>query len=1060
MLMVELAGPGLENGSSFSLRFSALMKVAQSVLPASSADSAELSFVRLGGDSLRAMRLAAEAAASGVSLQVRDLLSDRPLAEVLASALASATEPGAAADHAVGFVVSAECSPAQQGMWIREMAIGPMPYNLVFLCFIDGDLDRNALAAALGETIQRHEGLRTVFVNASGQIERRVLERVPLPLEWRSHAGDESCFEEHIRAVGSAEGQRPFDLPSSPAFRFIAISHCCGPRHALVLCAHHIVLDGWAVGLVLREIFSRYDHGVQGLHQKPEPPPRFEDYLQRQRGLRTSGHLDRQSAFWQRQLAGIPTRLDLPADRSRPAFPDPRGARHPIDFGPTVTVAVAGLARCSGITSAGFILAAFGLTLSRYTQARTLVIGMPVAGRPAPELAELVAVTVNVVPVRIDVDDDLSVRNYIARVQDSLAQSLDHADLPFQELVAQLGLGGRSDRHPLVQAAFGIHNDLIPWRLHCGDANVRVEEGHGGGAQFDLQLFIRSSQPSLAGDLEYASGVWTAAEAAAFGADLRAAASELARSPSLPLESIRCIAADRRALLDRVNDTRCPYPLTSVDEAFRNQAQRSPQAVAVREGARTLSYEQLAAAASVQARLLTEAGVTPGSTVLVPLERSIAQVVAVLGVLWAGAAYVGIDHDTPAARVDQLAAILLPAAVVGGGQPSLPDLPRVPAWDNGWAGLGGGDVVLAPDPERLACVTFTSGSTGYPKGVCIPHRGILRLAAGLDAYAPIGPGDRMLRFSSLSFDASALEIWMPLVSGAAIEIHPAGLPSPTDLGRFVQERGVTVAWLTSGLFGLVSEFAPDYLGALRRILTGGDVVPAGHVRDLLRRHPGLVIVNGYGPSENTVFTTVHAVSDPAAVDDPLPIGTPVANTQVYILDERQRLVPPGARGELYTAGDGLASGYFADLSETARSFGEFCADVPARMYRTGDLVRLDTGGRLRFIGRKDDQAKIRGFRVEPAEIASVLRGHDRVADALVLVVGVGSEDKQLLGCCIPADDGLAVEDVAGYLRERLPGYMVPALWVFSAEFPLTGNGKVDRAALRQMARPTVDSGGR
>lgn len=1053
--MAEEAAPRLEDGNEFSPGLSALMKIALSQLPGSSADSVDLSFVRLGGDSLRAMRLAAEASESGIPLRVRDLLSDRPLAEVLTSALASAPAAAleATADRAVGSVVSAECSPAQRGMWIRGMAIGSIPYNLVFLCFIDGDLDRGSLAAALDETIQRHEGLRTVFLDVSGQIERRVLENCPPLLEWRAHTGDEGGFEAYVRTVASAEGQNPFDLAARPALRFVAISHHCAPRHALVLCAHHIVLDGWAIGLVLREIFSRYNYALQGVGERLGPAPRFEDYLHRQCRLRASGFLDRQAAFWRRQLFGVPTHLDLPADRSRPTFTDPHGARHPVDFGPAVTAAVVGRARRSGITAAGFVLAAFGLTLSRYTGARSLVIGMPVAGRPTPDLAELVAVTVNLVPVRIDVEDDLSAWDYIARVQDSLAQSLDHADLPFQDLVTQLGLGGRSDRHPLVQVAFGIHDGLIPQRLRCGAAEVRIEEGHGGGAQFDLQLFIRSSRPSLAGYLEYATAVWKPAEASAFGADLQAAASELTRSPSLPLESIRCIAADRRALLDRVNDTRRPYPVTSVDEAFRAQVRRSPHAVAVREGACTLSYGQLAAAASVQAWLLSEAGVTPGSTVLVPLERSIAEVVAVLGVLWAGAGYVGIDQDTPPARVGQLAAILHPAAVIGGGLPALPDLPHIPAWNNGWADQAGGGLALAPDPERLACVTFTSGSTGYPKGVCIPHRGILRLAAGLDAYAPMGPGDRMLRFSSLSFDASALEIWMPLISGAAIEIYPSGLPSPADLGRFIQQRGVTVAWLTSGLFRLVGEFAADYLDGLRRLLTGGDVVPPGHVRDLLRRHPGLVIINGYGPSENTVFTTVHAVSDPAAVDDPLPIGTPVANTQIFILDQRQRLVPPGARGELYAAGDGLAAGYFADQDETTRSFGEFCADVPGRMYRTGDLVRLDSSGRLQFLGRTDDQIKIRGFRVEPAEIASVLRGHDRVTEALIIVVGDGSAGKQLLGCCIPASDGLIVEDVAGYLRERLPGYMIPALWAFVPEFPLTGNGKVDRAALQQMARP-------
>ena len=357
---------------------------------------------------------------------------------------------------------------------------------------------------------------------------------------------------------------------------------------------------------------------------------------------------------------------------------------------------------------------------------------------------------------------------------------------------------------------------------------------------------------------------------------------------------------------------------------------------------------------------------------------------------------------------------------------------------------------------RLAYVAFTSGSTGRPKGVCIPHSSVLRLVHGLGDYASIGPADRVLRFAPLAFDASTLELWGTLLTGASLEIHPPGLPSPAELGRFIQQAGVTVAWLTSGLFHLVSEFAADYVGRMRVVLTGGDVVSGEHVRRLLERHPGLAVVNGYGPTENTTFTTVYRMTDPTRVPGQLPIGVPIANTQVYVLDERQRIAPPGAVGELYVAGDGLSSGYYGDDEQTARCFGDFSPGIPARLYRTGDIVRLDTEGNLRFLGRRDDQVKIRGFRIELGEIRNALTSHPSISDAVVSVAGEGAAGRQLLACCVPTADGITVSEIAGFLSQRLPAYMIPSLWAIVKELPLTANGKVDRTAIRRIAQPTAN----
>jgi len=1019
------------------------------------------SFVRMGGDSLHAMRLSAEVSKRlAVTLPVHEILGDRPVHDVLSDAIsgrfgeASDYERSMSSDQPLSLPSTTIASPAQQGMWLREHVVGSAQYNLLFTCYMEGSLDREALEKALEHTIARHEGLRTVFVQGVGRVERRVTDGTEPNLEWRVLNADNEHFLDGVRQIATQAGRMPFSLSATPPLRFIGASARAGAQHALIISAHHIALDGWATGNMIREIFAAYDAILAGAPRELRAPSQFEDYLEWQHKLRRSGILARQNTFWQRRLEGLPMTVDLPSDRARPSFQDPRGARHPIDFGPDLSSAINARAKRLNITPTAFLLSTLGLTVSRYTGMTSLLIGMPVAGRSAPGLDDLVAATINLMPVPIEISEEITADDFLVRTQASLAQGLDNSDIPFRDLVSGLGVTGVPDRHPMIQVAFGMHDGLIPERLTSATLEIRVEEGHGGGAQFDLELFIRRSSPSFAGDVEYASAVWEQPEAAAFCAGLVTAARELAFRSGEALENLRCIAPAQRAAMDRVNATERPYPQTSIDAMFRQQANAHPDAVAARQESRVVTYGELAALASFQARLLSDAGVKPGDAVLISLERSIAEIVAVLGVLWAGATYVGIEAGTPNHRLTQITDILSPRAIVGHAG-RLPNLKRVPCWDQ-WrstrphASMHG----PAPDPDRIAYIAFTSGSTGVPKGVCIPHRGVIRLVDGLRDYAPLGPKDRMLRLSSLSFDASTLELWGPLLTGARIEIHPPGLPSPGELGEFLRLSEVTVLWLTSGVFRLVSEFAAESLAKVRYLLTGGDVVPAGHVRELLARHAGLVIINGYGPTENTTFTTAHTVDRSADAEDPLPIGRPVANTQVYVLDQRQRLVPPGAVGELFVAGAGLASGYYREERQTAESFGRLSPDISSRLYRTGDLVRLDSKGRLAFVGRCDDQVKIRGFRVEPAEITSRLMSHPDVADAIVVVIGSASSGKQLLAACVSRRDDLDVTELASYLSRLLPDYMVPALWAKLPEFPLTANGKVDRRALLRAARPT------
>ena len=762
-----------------------------------------------------------------------------------------------------------------------------------------------------------------------------------------------------------------------------------------------------------------------------------------------TGRLDQRAQAWRGHLAGVPTLLELPSDRPRPRDHDASGHRIPVALGQAVAQSVAQRAHWLGVTPFAFLLGAFGLTLSRWTSARRLLVGVPLSGGDATDLS---AGAGNLVPVRIVIDDDLTAADFLRSVQHALSFSIEAGDLPFDELVARLAIERPADRHPLVQVCLGLYEQLAPEPIT--------------GCRFDLALMFGRADPALPGYAEFSSGLWSSAEAAGFIADFCAATEELiiATGPAAPeilLEEVRCLSPDRRRLLNAINETERDFPASSLDELFREAASRWPAAVAVRDADAELTYDQLARAAGRQARLLRAGGVYRGDTVLVGLERSAAEVVAVLGTVSAGAAYVGVDLSQPAAHIAKVVAKAKPTAALvrpaDAQRMASLGLPVVETWNPGWTSADGDIPHPVAAAGRLAYVAFTSGSTGEPKGVAVPHRAVIRLVHRAD-FLRLGPGERMLRLSPLAFDASTLELWGALLNGATLEICEPGLLSPSELGVFLVEREVTHAWLTAGLFRVVVDFAPDSLAGLRHLLTGGDVVPHEHVARALTRHPGLVITNGYGPTENTTFTAVHSVTRPEDVDGPLPIGTPVPGTRVYVLDERGRQVPPGAVGELYAGGAGLADGYLGDEAETARFFGSFSPEIRERLYRTGDLVRIDSRGRLRFLGRADDQVKVRGYRIELSAIGTALNAHPGVQDAIVTVTEGDSADKRIMAAVILAPGATATPaDLRDRLAASLPPYMVPERWALVDRLPLTANGKIDRRALAALAGPAGKS---
>jgi amino acid adenylation domain-containing protein len=752
-------------------------------------------------------------------------------------------------------------------------------------------------------------------------------------------------------------------------------------------------------------------------------------------------------ALWSERLSGVPTFLEIPSDNPRPHHHDARSSRLSIELSTETVTLLRRRSQELNVPSRSILLAAFGLTLSRLTGASTLLVGVANIGNP--------------IPVRMDVNDDLTPKEFIHSVHESLTWSLER-DFPFDKVAARLGVEQSGRCHSLIQAFFGVRDQTNPDKIDVEPAAIHAEEVDTGRPEFDVAVQLDNFGQSFAGYVDYATNLWGGGEAEKFITDYSAAVEQLleamaADHAGMILADIRCISADARKILEAINDTSRVFPDSSLDELFRIAAARWPAVQAVRDAELVLTYSELAVAAAQQARLLRAAGVREGDTVLIGVPRSVAEAVAVLGTLWAGAIYIGVDLAQPESHTAKIIAKASPAAaIVAGdetGRIASHGVRLVSPWNRGWEVDGEIVPPARPDPNRLAYIAFTSGSTGEPKGVAVPHRGVIRLVHD-GKYLALGPGERFLRMSPLAFDASTLELWGSLLTGATLEVCPPEFLSPMEIGAFLAERRITVAWLTAGLFRLVQEFAAESFGGLRHLLTGGDVVPYEQIKQALTENPGLVVTNGYGPTENTTFTTVHSVRDPAEIEGPIPIGLPVPGTRVYVLDKRARQLMPGAVGELYCAGEGLAVGYFNARKETDLAFGFFSPDVPERLYRTGDMVRIDGSGRLRFLGREDDQVKIRGFRIELHAISEFLNAQAGVKNSVVTVTDGDSLDKKLIAAVqLTPGTTITPADLSDRLRGHLPSYMVPPLWAVMDQLPVTANGKIDRRRLAEIARP-------
>ena len=961
-----------------------------------------------------------------------------------------------------GVTSGAPLSFAQQRLWFLDQLIpNSAAYNISLVIELDGPLNLTAFQRAVQEIVRRHDALRTTFPSHRGIPQQHVQPAGGFVLDVEDAAtvtaeqGDAA-----IEALIVAEARRPFDLARGPIFR-ARLLRLAPDRHVFVGAVHHIVYDAWSNGIFFRELATLYRAFSAG-EPSPllEPSTRFIDFAIWQRERMQGDTLQRELSYWKTHL-GDPPRLQWPVDFRRPAAQTDAGAREYLFLPEELIAEVEAFSRREGVTLFITLLSAFSVLLHRFCRQDEMVIGTPIANRTAQELESIIGFFLNTLPLRIDLGKRPTFRALQQSIKTLAFAAYGHQQLPFEKLVEELRPDRSLSRGPLIDTVFVLDNNprAVGGTEHVGDLILRRRVIDTGTAKFDVGLLLFRRDGGRRATLEYRTDLFTPAAAAGLLQRYRRLLDSILVDPDLPIDRLPLLTdAETARVLGVSTGAAIPYPREqTIAQLVEREAARAPGATAIADAEGELTYDELNRRANRLALHLRDNGVFPGDVVGVHLERSRDAIVALLAVLKSGGAYVPLDPASPPERTARLIALAGVRTVV-----TRQALTAVGFSEHLRAVFIDTDSVaiarrsdqnpdLSCDAASLAYVLFTSGSSGEPKAVAAPHRAVVRLAYGMPEI-PLGPGARVLHAAPLAFDASTFEIWAPLVHGGTVVVADDDLYTPRELERLITTHDVTVLWLTASLFNVIVDERPQALAHARHVITGGEALSVSHVERALALLPATTLINGYGPTEAITFSTYHLIPRDVRRCPSIPIGRPLANTRVYVLDTDQQPVPEGFPGEIWIGGDGLADGYLGDPTLTAERFQPDPFAPPGRMYRTGDLGRFLEDGTLEFLGRDDAQVKIRGFRVEPAEIENALMQHPLVERAAIVAHERPGVGRTLVAYIVSRDpQATSGDDLRAHLRAGLPEHMVPQYYELIADLPLLASGKTDRRALEPPA---------
>ncbi len=909
-----------------------------------------------------------------------------------------------------------------------------------------GPLDVAALESALQSLPLRHDALRTTF-SYDGETQT-VHPQITFDVQILDFStGLPTDNEAAFAGLLEQEARTSFDLEHGPVARAQIVRRDT-EWHTLVFTAHHLVCDGWSAGVLIVELGQLYEAALAQTHAALPAPLGLAEYVTQSLAHEQSPAAAETLAWWQAQLAPLPAPIVWPSDRPRPAAPTYAGAMvtHPLSA--ELAARLRRLGAKNGCTLVAALFAGYAAFLRRLTGQDEFVVGLPAAGQNTLDNGNLVAHCVHLLPVPVRMRPEMSFLDLLAQVKRGLFDAYDHQEITFSGLLPTLPGARDGGRTPLIATTFNV--DRMPPGVSFGPLAWDVRTNPRAFYQFDFSLNIVETGPSLLIECHYGTDLFDENTVARWLGHLETILTAIADDPLCAVSRLPLLSAvERHRLLTEWNQTATDFPQDqTVHALFAQQARQTPDAVALAFGNQTLTYAQTDARADRVARRLRARGIGSGSVVGICISRSLEMVIAVLGVLKAGAAYLPLESSAPPERLllmvqDAQARLVLTETALA---QALPD--GVPLLclqgDDEAAEMPTQDALPPQTSGSPAYVMYTSGSTGLPKGVLVPHQAIVRLVKNTD-YADLGPGQVFLQMAPLAFDASTFELWGALLNGGRLAIMPPNAPTLQEIGTAIARHKVTTLWLTAGLFQACVDDNIEALRPLTQLLAGGDVLSLPHVKRMRAALPHVQIINGYGPTECTTFACCHRVQDTDLARPTLPIGRPIANTTAYVLDDQLHPVPIGLEGELYLGGAGLALGYLNQPALTAQKFIPSPFETGARLYKTGDRARVLPAGEIEFLGRADGQVKIRGYRVEVGEIEHALSRHPHVRQCAVVVQGDGLD--KALAAYVIADGRIDTPDLRSFLAQSLPPYMVPASFTLLDTFPLTPNGKVDRRAL-------------